>query len=203
VAAGGALLTAHELKNFFQELLAALQKENSLLRSELANLTEAERRSRDEIRQEIATVRKEVIAVLLHGRSFIDGDSFRDWGSGAASAAEEATQRLFRRGVDNDSVSSWLSSLAEKTGMKGRRGDDGRGDKGERQSIYDQGFFAGLQHQLNQALQPGQGGGRGEGGSYPTNPSGNGGSGSGADGSKGYNKQPLPLSTDEKPQQQR
>ena len=74
VAAGGALLTAHELKGFFSELLGALQKENALLRTELGVLTENERRTRDELKAEVAAIRKEILAILLHNsRALLEG----------------------------------------------------------------------------------------------------------------------------------
>ena len=192
VAAGGALLTAQELRLYFNELTASMQKETSMLRTELGMIAEGERRSRDEIRQELAGIRREIIAVLLHGRGvWGEGGTKGGWG-GTASLAEEAANRLLRRGGGDDNE-SWLSSLAEKTGIKGGGGgrgtDEARGgERGDRQSLWDQGFFAGLQSQF---LSQGGGGKEGDGRQ---------GQSSAQTGEEKW-KEPLPLSTDQKPQQ--
>ena len=169
VAAGSSLVTAHELKQLLGELLSALQKDGNLNRTELGVLSENERRTRDEIRQEIANIRREVIAVLLTSRG-----NRGEGGSWMREGLAEEARRLFeggdggedkgqsRRDSDRD---GWLSSVAEKTGLaKGRGGQDR-----DRQGVWDQGYTAGLKAQLQQLYgnsasqgEADAGGGRGQ-----------------------------------------
>ena len=161
MAAGGTLLTAHEIKTLFNELLQLIQREDTLLRAEVVSLNDSTRRSRDELRAELAEIRRDMIAVLLNeGRGggsagrrlsrLIGGESSRG-GSGGSSEQGDG---------------SWLSSLAEKTGLKSSGGGSGSGGRGWDRSdrsdrggsgggggdgelgAWDAGFMSGLRAQL-------------------------------------------------------
>ena len=185
IAAGGSLLTAQELKTLFSDLLQLIQREDALLRAEVVSLNDNSRRTRDELRQELAEVRRDMIAVLLNeGRGGA-------WGGGGG-------RQLMRmvaggggggggwRGGDEDGGGGggWLSSLAEKTGLKGGGGGGGGGwgrEKGDRErggdgelGPWDAGFMSGLRAQLinlaggdsganDKAVGQTQSGGAGEG----------------------------------------
>ena len=155
IAAGGALLTAHEIRALFGELVNLIQREDNLLRAELVSLNDNSRRSRDELRQELAEARRDMLTVLLNegrvGRGtnrlnrLLNGGGSRSSGGG---------------NDDNDGGGGWLSSLAEKTGLRaggsGSGGGSGGGrtwDRNERGgdgdlSAWDAGFLSGLRAQL-------------------------------------------------------
>ena len=144
VAAGSALLTAHEVRTLFTELINIIQREDNLLRAEVVSLNENTRRSREELRAELAEARRDMLAVLLNkGRlgGGVGKQLNRYLGSGSSGGG--------------NGEGSWLSSLAEKTGLRGGGGGgrtwDNRGDRGGDNdfSAWDAGFMSGLRTQLS------------------------------------------------------
>ena len=148
VAAGGALLTAHEIRTLFSELIHLIQREDTLLRAEVVALNENTKRSRDELKQELAEARRDMLAVLLN-----EG---RLGGGGVGKQLNRLLSSGGSRGSGNDDTDGgWLSSLAEKSGLRsGGGGGGGRGwDRGDRSGegdlgAWDAGFMSGLRAQL-------------------------------------------------------
>ena len=149
VAAGGALLNAHEIRTLFSELMHLIQREDTLLRAEVVALNESTKRSRDELKQELAEARRDMLAVLLNeGR--LGGGAGRQisrlLGGGSG-----------RGGGSDDNDGGWLSALAEKTGLRGGGSGGGgggrawggsdRGGEGDA-NAWDAGFVSGLRAQL-------------------------------------------------------
>ena len=160
IAAGGAIMTAHELKTLFNDLLVSLQRDHSRITTEVGVLAENERRTRDEIRQELAGIRKEVIAVLLsrgggRGEGW-SGEGLAEEAGRLLTGGRKGMQVLQDRGERGDrDRDSWLSSLVEKTVQKAGLARDKEGDDRERQGVWDHGYMSGWNAQQSYS----QGGG--------------------------------------------
>ena len=177
VAAGGALLTAHETKELFERLMALLQREDAMLRSELGVLSEVSKRAREDVRNELQDIRREIVSVLLNaregrrggaagwdrGEQGWGGDYWRGDGRGirerlgsAVSGGGDREQREQReRGEGGE---SWLSSLAEKASEKAREAAEKAGQltskwRGDDQSAWEQGFAYAQQQQQAEAAR--------------------------------------------------
>ena len=156
VAAGGALLTAHEIKALFNELMYLIQREDNLLRAEVVALNENTKRTKEELRQELVEARRDMLAILLNeGR--LGGGTGRQLSRLLSSGSGGG-------GGGDDSEGGWLASFAEKTGLKGGGGGGGRAwersDKGGGgdAGAWDAGFKSGLRTQLGNLVQSDSGG---------------------------------------------